>query len=166
MTNNHEKRLPPIVLRAECGSVGAGDTAGRGKVSVDYWTTSKGDNKRPSRAEREEARLMKYECVYWAAVMAACWWLRDIKKYTTMADGFTCTSATPAIFRDYSNQHTTHRNHNHPQKWSSPRSFITIPILAIAIACSSILSLSPRGGIAPLEEIEVGPINKYNRKLN
>lgn len=129
MTNNHEKRLPRIVLTAECGSVGAGSTAGRGKVSVDYWTTSKGDNKRPSGAERGEARLMNVftEQLSWQPTDGS-----GILKIHGAADGFTYTSATPAIFRNHSNQHTNSSQSQSPTEMIIITLFITIPILTIS----------------------------------
>lgn len=121
--NNHEKRLPTIALMC----VGAGNTVGWGKVSVDYWTTSIGDNKRPSGGGERRGQINEI----WMCLLNSCHggllMAGGILKIHSAADGFTYTAAIPAIFRHCSNQHTTHRNHNHPQKLSSSHSSSPFP---------------------------------------
>lgn len=73
--NNHDKRLPTVVLTAECVCVWV-------QVTQEDEVRSQWITEQPLKEtirgcqgeERGEARLIKNECVYWIAVMAADWW--------------------------------------------------------------------------------------------
>lgn len=82
--------------------VGAGNTVGRGKVSVDYWTTSRGDNKRPSGGGEGRGQINEI----WMCLLDSCRGSRptdglgDIKNTQQSSWWLHLhTAATPAIFR-------------------------------------------------------------------
>lgn len=72
MPNYNEKRLPTIVLTAQCVSVWVQVTQ-EDEVRSQWITEQPLEETIRGRQgeERGEARLMKYECVYWMAVMTA-----------------------------------------------------------------------------------------------